>query len=332
MLRTSERLSFKTCEQRWHWNFNDRRKSRDEKPALRFGDLIHRSLERYYKPGLKRGTHPAKTFEKLYHKDLEAELLRLRIKTPDDEWLDALDLGIGMLKRYVDQFADRDDEYEVLASEQTFQVPILDPDTGELLTVYVGTFDGIWRKLTDRTIWFKEFKTTGSSVPEVLRGLPMDEQAGSYWTFGPDWLHERGILKPKQDLDGILYTIFRKSIPNPDWNFNHLGQRINLDGSVSKTQPGQYFGRQPVFRDEADKAIMRERVVEEARRMAALRAQPDKVIKNPGPLFMPNCKFCEFRDVCELHETGGDWQAMMKQTTMKWDPYEAHEILAGDRV
>lgn len=334
MLRTSERLSYKTCEQQWYWNFPERLKPREDKPALRFGDLYHRSLERYYKPGRKRGPHPAKTFVRLYDKDLEEEMDRLRIKVADDEWLDARDLGKTMLERYVEQFAENDSKYEVIASEQTFQVPILNAE-GKVLCYYVGTFDGIWKKIANPhrgSLWFKEHKTTGGSISDTIMSLAMDEQASAYWTFGPDWLIEQAILKAKQKLSGILYTFSRKQVPNPDWNFDEYGRKLNQDGSISKSQPGLYFKRLPVFRDEADRELQRLRVIEEATRMNFLRRHPERITKNPGKLFMQNCRFCSFRDMCELHEAGQDWESMMKGTMRKWDPYAAHEILAGDRV
>lgn len=324
LLRTSERLTYKSCLQKWHWNFNDRLKPVQPSPALRFGDLVHRALAPYYKKGRKRGPHPAKTFEKLYHADLKAELTRLRIKTPEDAWLDALELGIGMLKGYVEKYKDADSEYEVISSEQTFEVLIRDKD-GRPLTIYVGTVDGVWRKLSDRTLWFKEFKTTGKGVDDLFRGLPMDEQAGGYWTFAPEALRDIGVLKPKDKLEGVLYTALRKSIPNPDWVFDEYGQKLNQDGSVSKVQPAKNFGRIPVFRDRADMEIMRERVIAEATEMAYRRAGKLAVYKNPGPLFMPNCRNCDFQEMCELHESGQDWEAMRDGMMTTWDPYSAHE-------
>ena len=329
-VRTSERLSFKTCEQQWYWNFVDRLKPTADRPALRFGDLIHRSLEQYYKPGLKRGPHPAETFEKLYVEDLDKELARIKVKTPEEEWLEALDLGIAMLHGYVEMYKERDKEYKIIASEQTFEYVVRDSE-GKAVCLYVGTFDGVWQRRSDKRLWFKEFKTTGSSVNQMMNGpLAMDEQAGSYWTFGPLWLREQGMLGPAQDLDGILYTFLRKSMPNPDWNFNALGQKLNQDGSVSKSQPGAYFGRQPVYREQASRDRMIQRVIIEARRMQAIRSGEATAIKNPGKLFMPNCTFCNYKDMCELHEAGQDWQSMAKMTMQNWNPYDAHEEKASD--
>lgn len=327
LLRTSEAMSFKRCEHQWYWNFVKRWRPRVDAPALRFGDLIHQSLAAYYKKGIKRGPKPWRTYEKIYIAQLDAELARLRIKTPEDEWFDALELGTQMLRRYVEQYKERDAEYRIISSEQTFQVPVFDDD-GKLLGYVVGTLDGIWQKLSNKELWIKEFKTTGGAI--AFDALQMDEQAGRYWTYGTDWIKENGILKPSQDLEGILYTVMRKSLPNPDWDMRN-GVRHNQDGSVSKAQPGRYFDSAPIYRDRHDREIMRERVKNELIRIGEARAGVRPIIKNPGPLFMPNCRGCPFRDPCELHETGGDWKEMIKQTMVSWDPYADHEIKASER-
>lgn len=328
LLRTSEAVSFKRCEQQWHWNFIDRIRPRTDAPALRFGDLVHQALAIYYKPGRKRGRKPWLSFEKLYQDQLDAELTRLAIKVPEGSWFDAMELGTGMLRGYVERYKDRDEEYEVISSEQTFQWAM---EVGGVGVCYVvGTFDGVWKRLTkDKGLWFKEFKTTGGAIQ--FDGLQMDEQAGRYWTFGPKWLRQEGILGPKQDLEGILYTVMRKALPNPDYTYNELGQKLNQDGSVSKSQPGKNFDSAPIFRDRHDREVMEERVREEFVRIASHRQGIVKPIKNPGPLFMPNCRGCAFRDMCELHEAGGDWEEMRRQTMERWDPYADHEIKASER-
>jgi hypothetical protein len=108
---------------------------------------------------------------------------------------------------------------------------------------------------------------------------------------------------------------------------DELGRALNLDGSVSKKQPAKNFDRQPVFRDENDRVSMHNRVCEEAREMWMVRNGLLSPIKNPGPLYMPNCKGCPFRDPCELHESGSDWMSMLRAGYQSWDPYDAHEIV-----
>lgn len=327
LIRNSERQSFKRCRQAWWWNFVELLKPQEPAKALRFGDLVHQSLAAYYKPGVRRGPHPAKTFVKLYEEQVE-ELGRMNMRADDDEkWTDAAEMGEAMLKGYVDKYGERDKEYKVLHSELTFQVPIVVRAPlvlGKRLKVnVVGTVDGLWEHRSSGDIILKEFKTAKAID---LAGLPMDEQAGTYWTYAPRAFWERGIIPPKKYPSHILYTFLRKAMPDarPE---NELGQKLNLDGSVSKKQPSPLFERTPVYRDDFDRQIMHERVCEEAVEMEYTRQGILTPLKNPGPLYMPNCRGCPFRDMCELHETGGDWEALRDAVMIKWDPYDAHEIV-----
>jgi hypothetical protein len=72
--------------------------------------------------------------------------------------------------------------------------------------------------------------------------------------------------------------------------------------------------------------MVKARVKDQVWDMLMARQNPENnVYKNPGPQFKPNCAFCGFRDGCELHETGNDWQAFFKHAFVKWEPYDAHE-------
>lgn len=321
LLRTSERSSFKRC--RWAWNqaFNVRIKSKHPTPALKFGDLVHQALAAYYKPGLRRGTAPAETFQRLFEESRDqgyAEGLR----DSEGNWEEMGELGTVLLEAYLAEYHERDKQYKVLSSEQTFRVPIKGAD-GKLLVTYVGTFDGVWEDRAGGAIFFPEHKTASAIA---LDGLPLDEQAGSYWTYGPKWLRRQGILKEGQNLSHIMYNYLRKGKPDARPK-NELGQSLNQDGSVSKNQPSPLFVRQVIYRDEADRREMHNRVLAEAREMRECRADPSRVYKNPGPLHMPNCRGCGYRDMCELHETGNDWEAMRDATMEPWNPYDAHELV-----
>jgi hypothetical protein len=304
----------------------DHRQAASAPGALRFGTLVHKALELYYKPGRKRGPHPAKTFERIYHEDAKAHLDAGFSVWDDEEWVDALPLGIAMLNGYVQRYKDEDAEYEVISSEQTFQVPVRVPAYNGVpaFTAWaVGTFDGVWRHLTTKRFSFKEFKT---ATAISLDGLSLDEQAGMYWTYGPRWLKRRGMLAPDDNIADIIYTFLRKSAPDPSARTDAEGHVLNKDGSVSKRQPAPYFARVPVYRDEADRLRMHERIKAEAREMWQAHAGQLYLYKNPGYLLVPNCRGCPVREACEVHEAGGDWSSVLDMTTVTWDPYEAHEL------
>jgi hypothetical protein len=333
MLRNSERQSFKKCMFMWALNFGvltgTPLKPTEDARALRFGDLIHQSLAGYYKRGKKRGRKPWLIFEKLYKQQIEElEMGRLNMKD-EDKWLDAMELGPAMLRGLVERYGPRDEQYEVLSAEQVFQVPlkIKKPDGPTTKVLIVGTLDGVWRDLSgparSRDIFFKEWKTAGSID---LTNLPFDEQAGTYWTYAPKWLWRQGMLPEGVYPSHILYTFMLKSMPD-DRPKDEAGRALNKDGSVSKKQPAKRFDRQPVHRDAADRASMHARVIQEVLDMERVRENPAlRAYKNPGPLYMPNCRGCPFRDPCELHESGHDWKAMLDSGFQSWDPYAAHEL------
>lgn len=319
MLRNSERQSFLTCRQQWEWGWVEGRKQDDVDVKLKFGDLMHQAMAIYYRKGRKRGPHPAHTFQKLVEQQLDEWGEKM---WSDGEYEDMGHLGTMMLEAYVEKWKEADKEYSVIQSEQTFQIPI-----GMVLgyrIVVVGTFDGVWRHLPTNKIRFVEHKTA-AAISEAA--LPMDDQVGTYWTYGPRYLLKRGLLKPGEKLDGILYNWLRKAYKKPEDSWDEQGRKLNQDGSVSKRQPPPFFHRRLTFRGEAEARNVNARVRREAADMIRARRNPHKhIYKNPGMQFMPNCKFCPFKDPCELHETGNDYKAMFDAAYTVWEPYAEHEL------
>jgi hypothetical protein len=236
-LRNSERSTWKTCRFRWSWTYRDGLQAVQAPYALRFGDLIHQALAAYRPPGRKFGPNPAETFERLYMENAAQMRDDGFDVFSDDKWVDALDLGKGMLENYVLQFAHDDSQYEVLSSEQTFQrvirVPAMrrelpgpkDPfltreeqAQGPIIYVpsfsfkIVGTLDGVWRHIKTGRIVFKEYKTATALSED---GLAMDEQPTVYWTYAPRWLVMQGMLTTAEakSIREVLYTFLRKAVP-----------------------------------------------------------------------------------------------------------------------
>lgn len=331
LLRTSERSTLKTCEWRWDLEYNQLRKPLVSQPALRFGSLVHKAMAGYYVIGKKRGVHPARGFEKAYDEEQAyvQEKFGARVKdlNGDEKWVEARKLGVAMMENYVDEYgADRD--WEVLATEQPFQVVVLHPKTGEPWFVYVGVMDGIWRKISDRTLWIPDHKSTASLGDNKLNYLQMDDQAGSYWSFGVDWMIKAAFLKKHSELSGMLYNFLRKALPDERASKYVGGKRLylNLDGSISKKQPSPYFHRELIFRDEYDREQTRRRAMIDFTRIGHFRAGRLDISKTPGQF---TCPSCWARDACELHETGADYVSFIEETTRPWNPYEEHEVYDG---
>lgn len=321
LLRTSERSSFKRCRWQWQWGYVEQRSPLSPAPALRFGSLIHRALAEYYKPGIRRGPHPAGTFEKLYEEELKHDT-RFGIRNEDEKWIEAGDLGVAMMNNYIDTYG-KDDEWKVIATEQRFSRVIY--ISGKPAFEYVGTLDGIWLNRSTEKLWIPDHKTTAANRIDT-RYLRLDDQANAYWTWGVDWLYERKILKPNQKLAGMIFNYLRKVVPD-ERPRNEKGQHLNKDGSVSKNQPAPYFIRQPVFRDEYEREMTRTRAVQEFMEMQAVRSGLAPAYKSPS---MFNCPNCWLLDICELHETGADFQELVDNTSMEWSPYSDYEI-EGER-
>lgn len=348
LIRTSERSLFKSCHWAWDRAYNDRLQPIQEKPALRFGTLVHAALEVRYPKGKKRGPKPAITFEKLYDKELaaiEKEWGPEMIRDSDGEWAEMKDLGIHMLENYVKVYG-KDEEWEVIESEMTFKVPVYAPEhpdgfggymnlKGEripkrvILFYYVGTMDGVWKNRMDSGIRINDYKTTANDPSkEGLSKSVLDEQGTAYWTWGVDFLIEKGILKPREEqaLDGMLYTFLRKAYEDDRPKDPATGARLNKDGTISKKQPLPLFHRDIVYRSESSREKARERAVLEAVEMWQRRNGILPIYKTPETGSMGHCGWCSYRDPCELHEEGADYESMLKAGFKPWDPYSSHEI------
>lgn len=341
LIRTSERTNFKRCRWMWDRGYNDRLKPIVERPALRFGTLIHAALEKRYPPGIKRGPKPAETFQKLYAKELKEVEAKWGFRDADGEWSDALGLGVDMLEGYVETYG-RDEDWEVIASEMTFKVPVYgrQEDSGlwvpsvkgesgsKVLFHYVGTMDGVWKNRMDGGVRINDYKTTSKDPTKEGGGKAvLDEQATAYWAWGVDWLIAKKILKPRdqQALDGMLYTFLYKA-KRDERTVDAHGHALNKDGTVSRRQPTPRFHRDIVYRAEHDRNEARQRAIQEVGEMNMVKAGTLQPYKTPETGAMGHCSWCQFNDICELHEVGADWEALRDATMEEWEPYGAHEI------
>jgi hypothetical protein len=361
-VRTSERSTWKRCRQQWAYAYLELLKPKTEAPALRFGGLIHKALELRYPPGIKRGPHPAKSFAKLFDAELSEAETKWGFTDSEGDWANARDLGIAMMDAYVDEYG-KDERYKVLASEMTFRVPVLNPKTGKVAFYYVGTIDGLWEDRHDKAKLLNDYKTTKNN-PEDLDYLALDDQADAYWTWGVDYLREQGVLKPKDKLKGMIYTYLRKGKPDPrpknaDGHalnkpkkpalveaMDNLGletKGLTVDqliaelesnsvdtaqlGEISLDQRPPLFHREKVFRSDGEREFARPGAYAEAAEMHKARQGKMEIYMNPGGAPpMNNCRFCGFKELCEIKKLGGDVDAMIKATMKTWDPYDAHEI------
>jgi hypothetical protein len=356
-VRTSERSTFKRCQQRWVWGYMDGLKPIRTKNPLWFGTGIHLALAEWYQPGFKRGPHPAQTWAS-YAKDTAVKIPQ---EMEDDEltYRDAYELGIEMMENYVDRFK-RDENWDVISTEQIFKYLIRDRKTRRLIARYLGTFDGVYRDSITGEIWLMEHKTAAQII---ITHLPLDDQAGSYLFVAEAVLKAAGLMKPNEVIAGIMYNFLRKKgkdlrpvnadgkATNKPTKAHFIKELASTDrgekgleklslsmlkqladdlgikvlGDVSASQPTDLFVREPVWRSEGDKDSMHSRIIREVRQIEAVRSGEWEPTKTPTR----DCSWdCDFFRMCQLHESGDDWEAYRDAMYHKVDPYADHRKAA----
>lgn len=330
LLRTSERGDFKRCmwlwQQRWH---NGLTPIREPTWAI-FGTAWHRGLEVYYPVGRKRGSVLdaidmfLESLDDLGRKigvdieDLEeAERMKAEAKGKDVKLVSARELGPVMFQEY-HKFYGGDREWEVVHTEQTFQIDVPDPDfPDETIVVYCGTWDALMYRRTDRRLWLWDHKSA-KTIPSPGY-LDLNDQAGTYPWVAKEVLVHKGILTPKDRIYGIIFSYAKKSPPDMR-PINAAGEALNKDGTVSARQPAKRFERYESPRSPQQIVTQARRVQAEAIHMEAVRNGELPVTKTPTH----ECERCVLFDMCQLHEQGDDWEFYRDQMFKYRDPYRDH--------
>lgn len=360
-IRNSERGTFAKCPQRWWWAWREGLVPKETAKPLWFGTGIHLALAHYYGPGKKR----RKDFIDVWRQyaDEEAEYVRVNIGGLDEDvWMEARTLGEVMLTGYVKEYQ-HDRHWDVIATEQSFEVsiPYLDGSGHFILN---GTFDGVYRDKNDGKIKLMEHKTAAT----ISTGhLPMDNQAGTYWMVAQTVGRDQGWLGPKENISEITYNFLRKGLPderpkddrgyatNKPTKKHYIEALVGVDGWTeadltargmtleklesiaaanymvvlgdrSKVQPAKLFERHPVRKTPAQRRKQLERMQDD---MEVMRLYVDgrlRVTKHAG---RDTCPFCPFKEMCELHETGADWEEFKRALYRRADPYADHRKSAA---
>lgn len=327
-VRTSERTLFRKCRQAWWWGYRQGLVPKGT-PAIHFwfGTGVHEALATWYQPGTRRTKgrlHPVAVWQRY----CDDELVNIKTKEGDiTQYVDAVQLGTVMLENYLEKYG-RDEHMHILVTEQTRRIPIYDHD-GNLICYYLYTMDGSYRDLADHNrIKILEHKT---ALMIILTHLTLDDQAGSYLAFETLVQRAAGVLREDEAIMDITYNFLRKATPKEDDRPRNVeGLALNKDGSVSKNQGTQapLLVRHDVSRSAEARHNIIDRLIVEVKEMNACRADPENhVYKNPmpGPF---GCSSCPFKDMCELHEEGGDWQDLRDWQFDRKDPYGPYRKVA----
>jgi hypothetical protein len=324
IITTSERSLYRKCPQAWFWKYRMGLTERGSIPdALWFGIGIHEALAEWYLKGTERGPHPADTFE-AWCGDEERSIVAAypdheRGEEEQAKFEDARELGISMLTGYVEEYGE-DEAWDVIYIETPFKVRIFQGDNP--VAYFWSTLDGVYRDLLDGQVYLMEHKTAAQIS---LAYLSLDDQAGSYWAVATNILRARGVLGPKEEIAGICYNFLRKSSKD-ERPQNEVGAYLNKDGSVSKRQPPARFVREIVERTPGERRTQLTRLANEVQIMQAIRRGDIPLVKNTSK----DCTFCQFFDMCELHEKGNDnWKGIADSLFVRDDPYARYRKSAG---
>jgi hypothetical protein len=361
LVRTSERTTFKRCQQRWWWSYVDGYGPRGiPNQKLWFGTGIHLCLAEWYGKGTKREVHPLETWE-AFTKD---SMVKMRVyfdkgQGVESEWVDAVELGKAMLTAYLEEYGE-DESWDFIATEKTGQAKIRVPFGTSGMILYSYTYDGVYRDLDDGLIKLLETKTTAG----ISTGhLTLDDQAGSYWMTASAELRKAGVLTGGQRIAGVNYNFLRKGFPDSRPRHPRTGEACNqptrehflvalepfytepelkkmkvpdlkeaaetlglkVYGEISKTQPSPLFERFMVMRTTKERNTQIRRIQQEAHQMQLLLDGVMEPMKTPRSTGHDACHFgCEFFQMCELHEAGLNWEDLRDATMKKRDPYEGY--------
>jgi len=272
-IHTSEIRSFLGCRRRWNWAYRERIVPDTPAKPLEFGIAFHVAMEKFYTPDTWSDTTPSEKTKNAVDafiaiaEDQRIAYLRATgqsalIQADGDDYAERIDLGIGMLEWYGKQIHPKEDHwFRPVMVEVPFQVPIINPATGEPLVCRAPLVDSV----EELTPWKEGLRTCGqvheygavvtfdgridAIVQDMVNGgyliwdhkstkairrddrlLHLDPQVNGY-----SWAALIGL---DIDIRGFLYVEYRKDYPKPPEPLkkSYKGRHF----STNKTSPTDY--------------------------------------------------------------------------------------------
>lgn len=366
ILRTSERTAWKDCPQKWWWSYREGYTVNwHETPnALWFGIGWHEAMAHFYAKGYKRNMDFIDLWD-VYAEDSMRQIAVSQSGNWDDkDWVEAKELGHAMLTGYLEKYG-KDPDWDVVYTEEPFdiEIPRLDSRgraTDDTEIVFVSTFDGVYRHRKTKRFHIMEHKTA-AAITDVH--LDLDDQGGAYFAVASQVLHDKGILGPRENIDGITYNFARKAMPDPrpkdregyatnkptkthymaaleaagytlggketlaDLEAHAAAARVRVTGERSASQPKPLFERFEVHRTPRERSEQIRRISREAAVMNGQRTGELPLWKRPTR----DCSWkCQFYQMCQLHDRGEDVDEFAKLAFTRKDPYADRRKSASD--
>ena len=364
-VRTSERRSFKRCPLAWSWRYVEEITTLRPKNALWLGGIVHQALATWYLPGLERGPHPVETAMALMkeHRDVyvktdEDDIIWVDSKDLVSDMLDHYVDTYGLDEKWF-VLATEQDFSVLMKGRGDYKIRYLgtidgayrDLETGMICAMEHKTEaqsrDRAYLNLDDQggSYWtFMHYILTNNGLigkgdqidgitynflRKALRDTRPQNEKG-YYTNQPTKQHYVDALLNhfSQDEQPEIMAELVKDLPKAKVDaLQEMAktQGLTVLGEASKSQPSPFFERKSVFRTPQERRFMLDRIRDNVTYMEAIRRGDPMypILKNPTM----DCSFCEFFQLCQLHEQGDTVEVENMKLTMfkKESPYLAHE-------
>lgn len=195
-VHVSQIKTYQTCPRMYYFNYVLKLVPKVENSKLLFGRGIHLGLAEYYSTGQLSAALTT------YNTWLDEQRLLLMGSAADPDHLaEASRLGEVLLKEYI-AFAGAHDDFEPVAVEQDFEVPIWTPKGRQSRMMHRGRIDLIVRDRYGK-LWLGEHKTAKDAPVEL--SLQLDFQASAYMVAATQLFG--------QQITGVVYNVIRKVDP-----------------------------------------------------------------------------------------------------------------------
>ena len=340
----SDRATFKKCRRRWYFSGTSQLNLRPKVSqsgiiwALWFGTGIHKALEEYYNPIMRRD--PVEVFNTWFHETTrEIELLnKAWVEENETELHDHWVLGQGMLD-YYKYYAQKHDDFDVIYAEHDFDIPLAIRAPGILHdtdVIYSGRMDAVVRFHDTGRYGIIDHKTSARSDEDFFVKLEMDEQCTSYLAASR---YEKDVPYADTPPDSVLYNVLRKAYPKPPTPLKNGTPSINrqtesttaemfsqyildnglVDWLETNPRAQEYLDYLKEVGDE--QYVIRRRVIRNDHEIASawerIHWECEDMVNDPHIYPTPTgdyyCVKCPYRAPCLAMNDGSDYEYMLRE-------------------